>query len=146
MMTATSQDHHNPINYTFNVEEPSSVTSNSSFDSVNWPLSMFKYRHRQPWNNTPCQCWYVMQSTQHLFHWAGMCNDDTMELYLGVSSSNLNSDTGYPDQRSSWWPIADVSHSIPNQLDFLGLFWWHILKQNWKAMAIGHLLVSAHSE
>jgi hypothetical protein len=36
--------------------------------------------------------------------------------------------------------------SIPNRLHFLGLSWWHILKQNWKAMAIEHLLVSAHSE
>jgi hypothetical protein len=27
-----------------------------------------------------------------------------------------------------------------DQLDFLGLSWWHILRQNWRTMAIQYLL------
>jgi hypothetical protein len=49
----------------------------------------------------------------------------------------------WPDK---WTSSADVSHSVPNQPDILGLSWWHILRQNWKVMAIEHLPVSGHSE
>jgi hypothetical protein len=41
---------------------------------------------------------------------------------------------------------VDMSHSIPNLLDFLALSWWLILRQNWGAMAIEHFPLSGHSE
>jgi hypothetical protein len=39
-----------------------------------------------------------------------------------------------------------VFHSISNRLDFLGFAWWRIPRQNRKAMAIEHLLISSYSE
>jgi hypothetical protein len=65
-------------------------------------------------------------------------------------------------QKCSWIPFLSFSlspnklnissltsswcfNSIPNGLHFIGLTWWHILKQNWRSITVEYLVVSTHS-